>query len=200
MIFSEADILIGGLDRDQRVQKLLWITIPYIQDDQTWCVAKAKPQDVWRNIFGLYTISTWLALIASIIFIGVVIHLFLSWDQRVEHIVWTLMLGLASTIGQYVCYEPNRLSVRILLIFMFMYGMVMSTSFNSFLIGILTRPRFKAQIDSMEDAIEAKMNFTGGEVALSHFAGDRAVRTSNLIRAKTIANVKEYSLNFRFQK
>lgn len=36
MIFScrQADILIGGMDNDARVQKILWVSIPYIQDDQ----------------------------------------------------------------------------------------------------------------------------------------------------------------------
>lgn len=58
-----------------------------------------------------------------------------------------------------------------MMVFLFMYGIVMSSSFNSFLISILTRPRFKQQIDSLDLAIRYDVQFTGGEVALSHYLG-----------------------------
>lgn len=57
-LYRKNDILIGGMDNDARVQKILWVTIPYIQDDQTWCVATARPQDLWQNIFSIYTAGT----------------------------------------------------------------------------------------------------------------------------------------------
>lgn len=163
------------MDNDARVQKILWVSIPYIQDDQTWCVATARPQDLWKNIFSIYTIGTWLTLVAAIFFNAFIIYLLIRVENKNESYVWTLMIGMASALGQYATYEPQRISVRMMMVFLFMYGIVMSSSFNSFLIGILTRPRFKQQINSLELAIKHDLKFTGGEVALSHYLGNDEV-------------------------
>lgn len=166
------------MDRDARVQKLLWISIPYIQDDQTWCVATARPQELWRNIFGIYTLATWFILIGVIFFIAFVIYLFIGIENRVESYVWTLMIGMAASIGQYACYEPQRASIRVMMVFFFLYGLIMSSSFNSFLISILTEPRYKQQIDNVELALQENVHFAGGEVALSHYPGTESVNSA----------------------
>lgn len=163
------------MDNDARVQKLLWVTIPYIQDDQTWCVATARPQDLWKNIFSIYTIGTWLSLVGAIFFNAFIIYLLIRVENKNESYVWTLMIGMASALGQYATYEPHRISIRVMMIFLFMYGIVMSSSFNSFLIGILTRPRFKLQVDSLSLAMKYDFKFMGGELALSHYLGNDRV-------------------------
>lgn len=96
-------------------------------------------------------------------------------DHNNESYVWTLMVGMASALGQYAIYEPKRISIRVMMIFLFMYGLVMSSSFNSFLISILTQPRYKLQVDSLSLAIEHEFKFMGGEVALSHYLGNDSV-------------------------
>lgn len=164
------------MDNDARVQKLLWVSIPYIQDDQTWCVATARPQDLWQNIFSIYTVGTWLTLVAVIFFNAFIIYLLIRVENKNESYVWTLLIGMASALGQYASYEPQRISIRVMMIFLFMYGIVMSSSFNSFLIGILTRPRFKLQVDSLSLAIKYDFKFVGGELALSHYLGNDAVK------------------------
>lgn len=173
--FRKADILIGGMDNDARVQKLLWISIPYIQDDQTWCLATARPQELWRNIFGIYTVGTWCILIGAIFFNGLIIYLLIRVENRKDNYIWTLMIGMASALGQYSPYEPHRSSIRIMMVFLFMYGLVMSSSFNSFLISILTRPKFMQQIDSLGKAIGSSVDYVGGDVALSHYLGNDTV-------------------------
>lgn len=80
------------MDNDARVQKLLWVTIPYIQDDQTWCVATARAQDLWRNIFGIYTVATWSTLVAAIFFNAFIIYVLIRViddDHKKESYVWT---------------------------------------------------------------------------------------------------------------
>lgn len=167
------------MDNDARVQKLLWVSIPYIQDDQTWCVATARPQDLWRNIFGIYTVSTWFTLVAAIFFNAFIIYVLIRViddDHKKESYAWTLMVGMASALGQYATYDPKRITLRVMMIFLFMYGLVMSSSFNSFLISILTRPRFKQQVDSLGSAIAHNFKYMGGEVALSHYMGNDTVK------------------------
>lgn len=183
-----------------RVQKLLWISIPYIQDDQTWCVATARPRDIWRNIFGIYTLFTWSMLIAAIFFIAAVIYAFMQLEQRPDNFAWTLMIGMATAIGQTASYEPWRASIRVLMCFLFMYGLVMSTSFNSFLISILTQPRYKTQIDSVRSAIDAGVQFTGGEVALAHYMGADEVICYSIFNEKSNRNSNENYPAHRYRR
>lgn len=170
-----ADILIGGFDNDARTQKKVWISIAYFKDDQTWCVATARPRGLWQNIFNIYTFSTWIALIGAVFFIAFIIFLLVNIDKKKETYVWSLLIGMSAALGQYASYEPTRISIRIMLSFCFMYGLVMSSSFSSFLISILTRPRYKAQINSLETAIKEEVSFTGGDVALSHYINNDEV-------------------------
>lgn len=163
------------MDNDARVQKSLWISIPYIQDDQTWCVATARLQDVWQNIFGIYTVGAWLLLVGAIFFNALIIYLLTRVYNPEKSYVWTLLIGMASAIGQYASYEPQRTSIRVMMIFLFMYGIVMSASFSSFLLGILTRPRFKLQVDNLHLAIQYDFKYVGGEVALSHYLNNDSV-------------------------
>lgn len=174
--YRKADILIGGMENDPKIQKILWNSIPYRQDDETWCVATARPRDLWRNIFGIYTIQTWIALIGVIFFTGFLVYGLIHIEYKPENYIWSLMVSLASSLGQYANYEPDRSSVRIMMLFLFLYGLVMSASFNSFLISILTRPRFKPQVSSLRMAIEQEFDFAGGNVALSHYIDESDVR------------------------
>lgn len=174
--------MIGGVDNDPKIQKILWASIPYIQDDQTWCVATARPRELWRNIFGIYTIQTWIALILVIFLIAFVIYGLIHIEFKPENYMWSFMVGLSATLGQYASYEPTRTSIRIMMVFFLLYGLIMSTSFNSFLISILTRPRFKAQVSSVQDAVEHEFEFAGGEVALSHYLDDSLVSARTNVR------------------
>lgn len=116
-----------------------------------------------------------MALIAAIFLIAFVIYVLIHIDKKSESYVWTLMIGMSASLGQYASYEPTRISIRVMMVFAFMYGLVMSSSFNSFLISILTRPRFKQQIDKLELAVSEEVYFTGGELALSHYTNNDPV-------------------------
>lgn len=167
--------MVGGLDNDPKIQKILWNSIPYRQDDETWCVATARPRELWRNIFGIYTLQTWIALIVVIFLIGLIVYGLIHIEYKSENYIWSWLIALASTLGLYASYEPTRTSVRMMMLFFFMYGLVMTSSFNSFLISILTRPRYKTQVSSVRMAIEQEFEFAGGSVALSHYTDDGEV-------------------------
>lgn len=171
----EADVLIGGIDDDQRVKKLLWISRTYMQDDMTWCVAKARPRDLWSNIFQIYTIELWGAIAATTIIVAFTIKQFLRTEKIFEDYVWTFLLAIAAIIGKSITYEPSRVSIRVMMCFLFMYGLEISTSFSTFLISTLTQPRLKHQFDNLPDALRAGFKFASGNVAYEHYLRNDSV-------------------------
>jgi hypothetical protein len=53
-IYRKADVMVGGLYENQISRKLLSSSIPYYQDDITWCVAKAGLAPKWMNVFVIF--------------------------------------------------------------------------------------------------------------------------------------------------
>lgn len=157
------------MDDDRRVKKLLWISHPYMQDDMTWCVASARPRDLWSNIFQIFTPITWLAIISTIIMFTIAVKQLLRSERKIESYGWAFMLSITAIIGKSVAYEASRTSVRVMMFFLFVFGLIISTSFCTFLISTLTQPRFKHQIDNLPDAIRAGFKFASGNLAYAHY-------------------------------
>lgn len=50
----KSDVMIGGLYENQVSRKILSSSIPFYQDDITWCVAKAGLAPKWMNVFIIF--------------------------------------------------------------------------------------------------------------------------------------------------
>lgn len=161
-------MLIGGMDEDQQTQNMVWISQAYMQDDMTWCVATARPQDLWRNIFQIYTPLAWSAIAVVIFMVAIIVYHLLRTENRCNNFVWAFMVSIATILGHSISYKPSKLSIRVVVICLFMYGMIIRTSFSALLISFLTQPILKYQIDDLYEAIEAGFKFAGGNNAFSH--------------------------------
>lgn len=181
----KADLLIAGIDDSLMLSftKKLWISRTYMSDDMTWCVAKVKPCPLWSNIFQIFTFITWIAVLTTIFTIAVIIKYFLRIDKRSENYMWALLLSIAAIIGKSITYNPSRVSIRVMMVFLFLYGLIISTSFCTFLISSLTQPRFGRQIDNLPDAIKAGFKFASGDSGYYHYIGEDPV--TNEIRSQT---------------
>lgn len=140
-----------------------------MQDDVTWCVANARPRNLWSNIFRIYTSFAWTAIAAITFISAFIIKQLLRTEKKFEDFLWASMLSIGAILGKPVTYEPTRVSVRIMMFFLFMFGLLISTSFCTFLISTLTRPRLNHQIDNLPDAIQADLKFVSGNIALEHY-------------------------------
>lgn len=146
-----------------------------MQDDMTWCVATARPRDLWSNIFQIYTVTSWSMIIGTTFFVAVVVKRLLRIENKFENFVWAFIFSIGAILGKSITYEPSRISIRIMMFFLFMYGLVISTSFCTFLISTLTQPRFKHQIDNLPDAVRNGFKFSSGNPAYLHYHQDDPV-------------------------
>lgn len=185
-IHREADLLIGGFDHDGRIDDRLLTSKTYIQDDMTWCVAAAGPRDLWRNVFNIFTTTTWIAIICFVGIMALTVNFFQKFENKNENIIWSFMISLAGTTGKTVNYETKKSSARIVLFLLFFYGLIISTSFSSLLISILTRPKLDHQVANLIDAVTAKYKFTGGESVIYHLLVDDWVNFSFKLKPKKL--------------
>lgn len=175
--------MIGGMDEDANTRHFLSSSIPYYQDDQTWCVAVAKPEELWKNIFKLFPLLIWLFIIGIIEMIAIVLYIIIQFDNKRENCYWSLLASISLTLGLSTVYQPINSHVRFMFFFFLFYGLIFSSAFHSFLVNILSHPRYKNQIETIKEAIDAKFEFTGGSVTLEHYNGDDEVRPIKTIES-----------------
>lgn len=160
--------MIGGMDEDSNTRKYLSSSIPYYQDDQTWCVATAKPEELWRNIFNLFSTLVWSLIILVVCLMAIMLYFFIKLDKKTENFMWMLLASLSVTMGISTTYDPKNTNTRIIFFIFLFYGLLFSTAFNSFLVGVLTNPRQKEQISDLPQAVASNLEFNGGTVTLEH--------------------------------
>ncbi|KFB38749.1 hypothetical protein ZHAS_00006149 [Anopheles sinensis] len=170
VIQRRTDLMIGGLYENPISRKLLSATIPYYQDDLTWCVPTARHAPKWLNVFIIFNIWTWLIAIFIIFAAAALIYRFNYVEGLYrENYTWVLLQSLAFSLSVYAHYWPRRVSIRFFLIGYMFYGLHWNAAYHSFLISVLTRPRYEMQIATVEQAIEAGFRFSGAESTLPHF-------------------------------
>lgn len=172
-ICSTYDLLIGGMDEDSFTRKQLSSSIPYYQDDQTWCVAVAKADELWRSFFHLFSLKEWALVVAMVLLIAVILYVVSRIDGRNESMSWMLLSSLSICLGLSTVFEPQRTTVRFMFVSFLFYGLIFSSAFHSFLVAVLTNPRDKEQINSVESAVAHGFQFGGGLLPLSHYADGR---------------------------
>ncbi|XP_058458991.1 uncharacterized protein LOC131435082 [Malaya genurostris] len=170
LIQRRTDVMIGGLYENPISRKLLSSSIPYYQDELTWCVPTARHAPKWLNVFIIFNIWTWLAAI-FIVFVGAaVIYYFNRIEKKYpDNYTWMALQSLALSLSVYAHYWPSKFSTRCFLIGYMIYGLHWNAAYHSFLISVLTRPRFETQIGSVDDAIANGFQFVGAENSMVHF-------------------------------
>lgn len=163
------------MDEDAHTRQHLSASIPYYQDDQTWCVAVAGPEVLWRSFFALFTPAEWSVISAMVALIAGLLYAVSRLDGRTESMSWMLLASLSICLGLTTVYEPRRSTVRFMFVSFLFYGLIFSSAFHSFLVGVLSNPRQQPQVDSVEAALARGFRFAGGYVPLGHYAGADAV-------------------------
>lgn len=81
--------------------------------------------------------------------------------------------------GQYAHYWPTKGTVRLFLAALFFFGLHINTAYHSFLITVLTNPRYNEQINTVEMGIDAGIIFQVAESTVEFFEKEDAVSKSD---------------------
>jgi hypothetical protein len=58
-------VLVGGLYENKISRSLVWSSIPYYQDDITWCLSKAGLAPTWLNVFIIFNSKSFFVFFSS---------------------------------------------------------------------------------------------------------------------------------------
>lgn len=86
-----------------------------------------------------------------------------------ENYIWAVLITFSVSTSQYGHYWPMKGGIKIFLAGMFFFGLHINTAYHSYLINVLTNPRYDDQIDTVEKAIGAGLIFQVGENTVEFF-------------------------------
>lgn len=182
VINRSADLLIGGLDRIAAVQNIVGETISYYQEDQTWCVQRAKVRNLWENIFAMFTLDMWFLIVLCTQVVSLAIYVLMKFANRYHKKTEDCSYSKSFLISMTTALSlptPNFCPVycplRTLIIFCLVYGIVLTNTFNSYLISVITKPRTNLQVYSIDSAVHKGFRFAGGTVVYKHYEQNEEV-------------------------
>lgn len=131
----------------------------------TWCVAKSKLAPNWMNVFAIFSIMLWFYFLLCMC-ISAAAVMFLAKVEGKQYKVnfpWALLVTMCFSIGIPAHYHPTVGPNRTLIACMLFFGLHFSTAYHSFLLSVLTTPRYDHQTQTIQEAIDAQFEFVGGE-------------------------------------
>lgn len=163
--------MVGGFSENGISRKILSSSIPYYQDELTWCVPPAGLASSLTNAFGIFNIFIWLVVILTMIVSGLLILRFARNENPhgSENITWSLVTSMAFTLSTTASFLPRRQPVRIFLLLLMFYAFHLNTAYHSFLITVMTKPKFETQVASAWSAVGSGYKFYGNEDMLAYF-------------------------------
>lgn len=132
------------------------MSLPIVMEETTWWVPSAGLKPAWKNLKRIYQNSVWISILSTL---GVTIFLWCLIGKREYKqnaicflVCWSILLQAATKI-------PKNLVMKILFIFWVLFSLVLSTSYQSQLINILTNPFYEHQISNVQELLESKILF-----------------------------------------
>ncbi|XP_030369549.1 uncharacterized protein LOC115620458 [Scaptodrosophila lebanonensis] len=172
LIDGEIDMIVGGIDEDPSISQFVSSTIPYHQDDLTWCVARAKRQHSFFNFLASFKADSWLLLLlflvatSSAVFVAQRVS---GFRLRKLHNFFSICIRiLAVLLNQSMPVYGLPLVLRILFGVSFFMAFFFSNTYQSFLISTLTTPRSSYQISHLAEIYSNRMTILGSVENVRH--------------------------------
>lgn len=128
-----------------------------------------------------YLVSTWIGLVLTLLVASLFLLYIIRFEKKYnENFAWSLIVTMAIATGQYGHYWPVKSALRIFLASLFFFGLHINTAYHSYLINVLTNPRYSSQISTVQGAIGVGMIFEVGENTVSFFEKEDAVSRAHL--------------------
>lgn len=160
--YSNIDLLIGGLVMDKTIPTELSYTAPYLNDEVTWCAARAKPLEKWQNIFNIMPQWMWFAvLLIAFICISIYRMILIVFDrQQFDYFIIALTF-INLHMAMSAQFVPNHLISRIFFLIISLFGMIFVGIFNNVLLEVLTWPQAGIQIETIEEMVSDQYRLLG---------------------------------------
>lgn len=112
----------------------------------------------------------WIYVWLTILLVTIILYNFIHIEKRrSENIFWSFIMALCYGFGIYAHYEPQRGFLRFFVACLLFFGLNFAAAYQSFLLSVLTTPRYDHQVANIHEAIQANYKFNGAENLKARF-------------------------------
>ncbi len=150
---------------------------------------EARKISLWFSIFLTFDGETWGYFIAIVFLAGTILYYFCKFHYHPENWCYCLAAGFFLAISWPIpFYSTHRTSFRIIFLAFNIYGILLTTTFNSFLMSAITKPVKYKQISTQEDLVTNSMKLYAENetVALYRSSGNEVKQSNNFFLHLTI--------------
>lgn len=123
-------------------------------------------------MFAIFKFYIWIGTLLMIIVSSYVLFICTRVEAvRRDNYLFALLITLSLTMGITGNYWPERSITKLFMISVIFFGIIFSASYQSFLLSVLTNPRYETQVSYVEMAIQQDYQFTGPDSIRDFFDG-----------------------------
>ncbi|XP_041988177.1 uncharacterized protein LOC121739708 [Aricia agestis] len=145
---KKEDMMYGGMlltNSRASAFDFIWVHLPYV-DDVRILVKAATEVAAWRNCYLEFSLAVWLLFVTVfLVYYAVMLLLMKSGDRGI------LFLKMFDYFFQHGSRLPNDFNFKFFVIFWIWFASLMSSIYQSSLVGLITNPSKNYQIATVED-------------------------------------------------
>lgn len=188
LIYDVADVIIGGLLINYDDHMTFDDTNVYHSDKFTWLVARATPYPRWLSMSRVFTPVSWVLLFVCVLIFGFI----MKYLSSVEHsesdsdysISKCILIVWAAFLGSGVPEMPRGNTLRSLFVFWLIYSLAVNTIYQTFFTSYEVDPGLHHQIDTIEELLDASVDFAISPALDTFFTNDMLQRLKPRIRCE----------------
>lgn len=164
------DVLIGGFTRLHRLSRSISATDSlYFPDYATWCVKAVPKTPNWKNIFFIFSTWLWVAVVIAFIAVTLSVYAYVRATGGKKDAFSAIMCAIKISIGFMPGLSPRTFLGKSIFLLFLMYGLIVSTLFQSATVSSMTSQYHKGVISSLAEAVKNDFEFAGSSVSRTIF-------------------------------
>jgi hypothetical protein len=164
---GRADVIIGGVDRDETAMYNLEVTHSYYRERITWCTPCAIRRPRWSSIFRIFSADLWISFIFSLVVAVISVICISSYGLKLylpELTVYRNIVSITANIvsvalGVSVSTQPRTIPLRVFFISWVCYSVAISTVFQAYLTTFLIDTGYEDPIKTIDQMLNSTMKF-----------------------------------------
>lgn len=176
LTFRKYDLIIGGIHSDRIKSTAFEASNPYIQDDLTWCVSRAKEIPRWMNVFYIpKDAQTYLSGIILLLLTLFAAYFLTTFEEKPLDFLYCIILTVQTIIAFPSIFNPKGLLLRLHYALFLIIPFWLTQIYSAYLFTFISQVLFEHQIATRSEIADQRFRLTGDLNIIDHIRVKNAV-------------------------
>lgn len=176
MTFRKYDLIIGGIHSDRIQSTAFEASNPYIQDDLTWCVSRAKEIPRWMNVFYIpKDAQTYLSGILLLILTLFAAYFLTTFEEKPLDFLYCIILTVQTIIAFPSIFNPKGILLRLHYALFLIIPFWLTQIYSAYLFTFISQVLSEHQIATCSEIADQRFRLTGDLNIIDHIRVKDAV-------------------------